>query len=63
MNIQNNTVICTCSGSLDSQSKHPLVYLHVNDSTATICPYCSKSFIINTRNDKAYLEASEHSTG
>ncbi len=48
-----------CSGGLDLESKHPLVYLHVNSKQVTVCPYCSKKFIIHKRNNRRYIEATE----
>jgi len=48
-----------CSGSKDSNSKHPLVYLKLNNKDGTICPYCSKKFTISKRNNKNYIEALE----
>ena len=49
----------SCSGGKDSQSKHPRVYLKLNNQTKTICPYCSKTFTIGKRNNKYYIEALE----
>ena len=49
----------SCSGGKDSHSKHPRVYLKLNDHTKTTCPYCSKTFRLGTRNNKHYIEALE----
>lgn len=49
----------SCSGGKDSHSKHPSVYLKLNEKKNTVCPYCSKTFSIGKRNNKYYIEAHE----
>ena len=46
-----------CTGGVDLDSKHPLIYLYINSKKPTICPYCSKKFTIHERNNKKYIEA------
>lgn len=49
----------TCSGSSDSISKHPLIYLTVIHKKITQCPYCMKKFTMIKKNKKTYIESSE----
>lgn len=50
----------SCNGSSDSASKHPLIYLKINEKTDTICQYCSKKFVVTKqKNNKTYIEISE----
>lgn len=50
----------SCSGGNNSQSKHPLIYLKINDKTEVVCPYCSKKFLITKqKNNKNYIQASD----
>lgn len=54
-----NKRIINCSGGIDLNSKHPLVYLFIQLKKDVICPYCSKKFTINNNKNKSYIEASD----
>ncbi|MBM3579588.1 MAG: zinc-finger domain-containing protein [Alphaproteobacteria bacterium] len=41
----------SCDGSV-ADSKHPLVYLKINENGFVICPYCSKKFQLNKTGKK-----------
>lgn len=43
----------SCDGGSGS-SKHPLVYLNMGNKDSIVCPYCSKTFIIQ-KNTKTQL--------
>jgi len=49
-----------CNGGISSESKHPLIYLHLDAVKQTSCPYCSKTFSLgNKKGKKPYVEACE----
>ena len=49
-----------CDGGISSESKHPLIYLHLDSAKRTSCPYCSKTFSLGKKKGKKpYVEACE----
>ena len=46
-----------CSGDLESSSKHPTIYLKLDNKNKATCPYCSKHFILTVKNNKAFIAA------
>ena len=46
-----------CSGDLESDSKHPTVYLKLGKDNKVTCPYCSKAFVLTTKNKKSFIAA------
>ena len=50
---ENDTTKVVCDGG-DVASKHPLVYLKINESGQVICPYCGKHFQENKKTPKKH---------
>ena len=46
-----------CSGDLESSSKHPTIYIKLGKSNKGTCPYCSKYFVLMTKNKKTFVAA------
>ena len=45
-----------CSGNQESKDKHPKVFLKIELQKAVSCPYCSKTFMLIMKNNRAFLE-------
>lgn len=46
-----NSKKVACDGG-SGASKHPLVYLNMGNKDSVICPYCSKTFVLEKNNKK-----------
>jgi uncharacterized Zn-finger protein len=42
--VKTNTACCAGNGG----SGHPKVYLDVEEGKPTVCPYCSRTFVLDT---------------
>ncbi|MBM5781875.1 MAG: zinc-finger domain-containing protein [Pelagibacterales bacterium] len=46
-----NSKKVSCDGG-NKSSSHPLVYLNMGNNESIVCPYCSKTFVIQKDNKK-----------
>jgi uncharacterized Zn-finger protein len=51
-----NSKKVSCQGDRDGSKTlgHPLVYLNMGKSSAVTCPYCSRSFVLKQKSNRAF---------
>jgi uncharacterized Zn-finger protein len=54
-----NSKKVSCDGGIGASS-HPLVYLNMGEKDSIVCPYCSKSFLIEKNSGKKNFKSHSH---